>query len=357
MSEGPKVNNAIVTHKESGSSFSNFQCPMLKSTNYTTWAIRMKTMLDENGLWEMIEPSEETSIDVKKDKYTIAYLFQILPEYLLLQVADCKTAREVWDSLKTRHIGATQVQEVRLQSIKSEFDKLQMKDDETIDSFTLRLTNVVSKATSCGEKIDQTTLVRKILTLMPDRFLHIIGSIEQFTDLKQVTVDDIIGRLKTYEERIKSKRGVVTDTQDKLLFTRHDKNEGHGKIFGSHGPKRFNASRKNWRDGKERHVDKDEKSSQYSHYNKPKKTQRDLSKVKCYKCKQRGHYANMCPQRDQTHDQSNLVEEDEEPTLLMAVLSEHMSTNESLWYLDNGASNHMTGNRNHFKELYEKIFG
>ncbi|XP_076946117.1 uncharacterized protein LOC143614356 [Bidens hawaiensis] len=158
MPESPKDNNAIVMHKEPGSSFSNFQCPMLKSTNYTTWAIRMKTMLDANGLWEIIEPDEETIVDVKKDKYTIAYLFQTLPEDLLLQVADCKTAREVWDSLKTRHIGATQVQEARLQSIKYEFDKLQMKDDETIDSFTLRLTNVVSKATSCGEKIDQPRL-------------------------------------------------------------------------------------------------------------------------------------------------------------------------------------------------------
>ncbi|XP_076934721.1 uncharacterized protein LOC143601112 [Bidens hawaiensis] len=154
MSESPMDNNAIVTHKEPGSSFSNFQCPMLKSTNYTTWAIRMKNMLDANGLWEMIEPDGETRRDVKKDKYAIAYLFQTLPEELLLQVANCKTATEVWDSLKTRHIGATQVQEARLQSIKSEFDRLQMEDNETIDSFTLRLTNIVSKATSCGEKID-----------------------------------------------------------------------------------------------------------------------------------------------------------------------------------------------------------
>ncbi|XP_076905750.1 uncharacterized protein LOC143561601 [Bidens hawaiensis] len=216
--------------------------PMLKSTNYTTWAIRMKIILDANGLWETIDPTSETSADDKKDKCAIAFLFQTISEDLILQVAERKTAREVWDTLKTRHLGATQVQQARLQSIKSEFDKLQMKDDETIDSFTARLTNIVSKATSCGAKFDQPTLVRKILTSMPNRFLQIIASIEQFTDLDSVSVDDIIGRLKTFEERIKYKRGTVTDYQDKLFFTQHDNEHGRGQQFGNRGRGKFRPS-------------------------------------------------------------------------------------------------------------------
>ncbi|GKD18702.1 zinc finger, CCHC-type containing protein [Tanacetum coccineum] len=69
---------------------------------------------------------------------------------------------------------------------------------------------------------------------------------------------------------------------------------------------------------------------------------------------------------------SNLIEEDLEPTLLMATIEEHHEVflnernfeppktspgEESLWYLDNGASNHMTGVKEHFKEIDEKIIG
>nr|GEY24944.1 zinc finger, CCHC-type [Tanacetum cinerariifolium] len=76
--------------------------------------------------------------------------------------------------------------------------------------------------------------------------------------------------------------------------------------------------------------------------------------------------------RTKPNEQSNHIEEDLEPTLLMAILEDeeeqkvslheedvgYKETNtDSLWYLDNGASNHMTGIREHFKELDEKVSG
>ncbi|KAI3775731.1 hypothetical protein L1987_45483 [Smallanthus sonchifolius] len=168
-------------------------------------------------------------------------------------------------------------------------------------------------------------LVRKLLNAVPDRFTQIVASIEQFTDLDEITLDETIGRLKTYEERLRLKKGGPADNQDKLLFTRHDNNSSRGNRFENRGQGRFNkfnTSRGSWRDGKSKQYEKGENSShksKYKNFKKWRKPAGDLSKVQCYGCNKFGHVKKNCPQQEHAQEQSNLVQEDVEPTLLMAV--------------------------------------
>ncbi|RDX99055.1 hypothetical protein CR513_17946, partial [Mucuna pruriens] len=65
---------------------------------------------------------------------------------------------------------------------------------------------------------------------------------------------------------------------------------------------------------------------------------------------------SMC--RTNVEEKVNLVgdkEEGEKPTLLLALNEE--SDDKSLWYLDNGSSNHMCGYKEKFVELKEKANG
>nr|GFC00548.1 zinc finger, CCHC-type [Tanacetum cinerariifolium] len=116
-----------------------YQCPKLKTTNYTIWAIQIKVILEARDLWEAIEPKENTQVDEKMDKATTAFLYQALTEDVILQVAGCITAKELWESLKKRHVGEEKVQQARLQSFMIGFQTLQMKEDDTMDAFTAKL--------------------------------------------------------------------------------------------------------------------------------------------------------------------------------------------------------------------------
>ncbi|GJW32547.1 zinc finger, CCHC-type containing protein [Tanacetum coccineum] len=200
-------------------STTHFQCPILKGANYTTWAIQMQIILEANGLWEMIEPNEKTQADNRKDKTAIAFLYQALPQEQLLQISKHKTAKAIWDALKTRHIGEERVQQARLQTLKSDFEMLHMKEDDAIDTFTEKLNNSVNKAASLGHTIEDSVVVRKLLNAVPGKFLQIVASIEQYSDLDEMSVDEAIERLKTFEERIKSKKKIPVDSQESLMFT------------------------------------------------------------------------------------------------------------------------------------------
>nr|GEU31468.1 zinc finger, CCHC-type [Tanacetum cinerariifolium] len=220
---------------------------------------------------------------------------------------------------------------------------LHMKEDETIDTFTKKLTTLVNKAASLGHTMEDGTLVRKLLNAVPDR-------------------------LKTYEEMIMYKKGKQVDNQEKLMFTQH---ENKGKYFKGRGRGKHKFSQdRNHENPKEERKDGETSHKNYNR-NNSKKSNYDTSKLQCYKCKKIRHIAPKCPQRTKPNEQSNLVEEDLEPTLLMEILKDeeqnvslheenvgYKETNkDSLWYLDNGASNHMTGVREHFKELDKKVSG
>nr|GEX17716.1 zinc finger, CCHC-type [Tanacetum cinerariifolium] len=196
----------------------------------------------------------------RKDKTAIAILYLALPEDQVLQITKHKTAKAIWDSLKTRHIGEERVQQARLQTLKSDFEMLHIKEDETIDTFTTKLTTLVNKEASLGHTMEDETLVHKLLNDVPDGYLQIVVSIEQYSDLSVMTLEEAIGRLKTYEERIKYKKGKQVDNQEKLMFTQHENKEKYFRARGR-GKHKFSQGRNHANFKEER---KDEETSHRS---------------------------------------------------------------------------------------------
>ncbi|GKE86389.1 zinc finger, CCHC-type containing protein [Tanacetum coccineum] len=187
-----------------------YQCPKLKTTNYTVWAIQIKVILEAHGLWEAIEHEENTK----------------------------------------RHVGEEKVQQARLQSLMIGFNTLQMKDDDTVDAFTAKLNGYATKAKELGKTLDESLLVRKLLDSTPDRFIQIVASIEQTSDLDEITLDEITGKLKAFEERIKLRKGGQVESQENLLFAQGE-HSGKGRRFSKRGG-RSNFSRGNWQNNRNR---------------------------------------------------------------------------------------------------------
>ncbi|KAL4369010.1 hypothetical protein GQ457_05G018750 [Hibiscus cannabinus] len=72
-----------------------------------------------------------------------------------------------------------------------------------------------------------------------------------------------------------------------------------------------------------------------------------------------GHFSWDCQNEGRNEEMVNLIKDQqdvEEPTLLLALKNEE-NNDACIWYLDNGASNHMCGDKEAFVELDEKVKG
>ena len=68
--------------------------------------------------------------------------------------------------------------------------------------------------------------MRKILRAIPRKFLHIASNIEQFGDMKTMTVENLVGRLNAHEERLNGK-SESADKQQLLLASQNQRTRGN----------------------------------------------------------------------------------------------------------------------------------
>ena len=74
-----------------------------------------------------------------------------------------------------------------------------MNEGETIHEMNTRFTSITNDLRCLGEPIHLSKQVRKILRVLPKSWESKVNAITEARDLKVLTMDDLIGKLQTYE--------------------------------------------------------------------------------------------------------------------------------------------------------------
>ncbi|XP_076898724.1 uncharacterized protein LOC143552367 [Bidens hawaiensis] len=242
------------SNRTSGSSIP-LLCQMLTKNNYTTWALRIKSVFRSHDLWDVVEPRSVAAVDEKKNSAASAYLFQSIPEEQIQQVGQYEFAWKIWNAIKTRYVGEERVKKAHLNTLITEFETMRMKDTDTIDGFSGRLSGTASKFASLDSALDEQRLY-----------------------------EEAVGRLKAYEDRVKS----VDDMDD-----------NHGKLLFNKSSSPSNS--KGGKKGKGKRHQQQSRDKSKGKYNRNKEgdlgIKKDYSGIQCFRCDEMGHFASAYLER------------------------------------------------------------
>lgn len=122
-------------------------------------------------------------------------------------------------ALKTMYQGVDRVKKVKVQTLRTVFESMDMKDNELLDNFYLKLNGLVTHIRV--EEMKESYVVKKLLRAVPSKFLQIVSTLEQFRDLEKLTVEEVVGSLKAHEERMKGK-GKSETNEGQLMLTEEE---------------------------------------------------------------------------------------------------------------------------------------
>ena len=136
----------------------------------------MRVNLPAQGVWDAFEHGD---VEERKDRMALATIYQAM-----------------WETLQTMQVGVERFKEAKVQTLKSEFKAICMKNDESIDDIAMKLTTIINNIHTLGNVVEEISVIKKFLRLVLPRFMQIVTSIEQFSDIKNISVEEVVGRPK-----------------------------------------------------------------------------------------------------------------------------------------------------------------
>eukprot|EP00257_Ricinus_communis_P026661 XP_025014075.1 uncharacterized protein LOC112535637 [Ricinus communis] len=224
--------------------------------------------------------------------------------------------------MKSKFGGNARVKRSLLNTLRRDFEILEMKKGDTIIEYFAKVMAVINQMRSNGEVMPDSKVVEKILRTLTDRFTYVVVSIEESNDTDSMTIDELQSSLVVHEQKFKR-----IDREEDQVLKAATEDEG----YGYRGRGRGSAARGRGR-GRGRHA-----------FNK--------AVVEYYKCHQLRHFQYECPRWD---NKAQYAEIDEEELVLMAHV-EMREAKEDVWFLDSGCSNYMCGDKKWFSHIDESF--
>ncbi|XP_058982660.1 uncharacterized protein LOC105262273 [Musca domestica] len=256
--------------------------------NFDTWKRQAKSYLILKNSWKIIENGlavDANEKDKENNEKALAEITLMVEPSNFAHIAKAKSAKEAWQALVSSYedTGLTRKVELLKQLV-----QLKLSDCDNVEDYVNRMIMASMKVQQAGLKIDDELVASLMLAGLPEEFKSLVLAVEN--SKTQLNVDMV-----------------------KNLLLQDAKFDGIKKEDAAF------ISKKKFIKGK---------------------------KFRCHGCKKEGHFIRNCPNKKkfENYNCAQKQKETDDRLLLTSLFTPH-EINAEDWYIDSGATAHMTNSR------------
>ncbi|KAI5340827.1 hypothetical protein L3X38_020101 [Prunus dulcis] len=212
-----------------GSSMGELRAPIFNGSNHDFRRIKMCIIFKSHKLWDIVENGYEQSVkkeegealttaqklaleeNVAKDAKALGLIQGAVSDDIFPRIALKESAKEAWEILQQEFRGDKKVRSVKLQAFRKEFEYTRMHDDESLYAYVTKLLELVNQMKDYGEELTDQRIVQKLLISLSREYDSIAEVIEETKDTESIGVQEVIGSLKSHEQRLQRHNERVTE--------------------------------------------------------------------------------------------------------------------------------------------------
>ncbi|GKV20502.1 hypothetical protein SLEP1_g30621 [Rubroshorea leprosula] len=228
----------------------SLQVPKFSKEKFDNWCIRMKAILGAHDVWEIVENGYDAPKDMsaltqaqkdqfnsikKKDQKAVSLIHQALDEVTFEKVSNATTTKDLWEKLQAACKGKEKAKKVHLQSLRGEFEAVQMNETEKVSDYISRVMGIANQMRRLDEEVTDLRIIDKILRSVTEKFDYVMTAIEESKDLEDMTVEELSGSLEAHEEKLNRRKKEPVEQVLQSRLSLGDKEQKGGTSQGGRG--------------------------------------------------------------------------------------------------------------------------
>ncbi|GJY87541.1 ribonuclease H-like domain-containing protein [Tanacetum coccineum] len=190
-------------------------------TNHNLWDVIVNGDLEEEPAPTTGEtsappaPKTVKQLAARRNQERVkSILLLAIPDEYLLKFHNVADAKSLWEAIKSRFGGNIESKKMQKNVLKHQFENFSTASNESLDKAYDRFQKLISQLEVHGAPISKEYINQKFLRSLPSSWNQIALIMRNKPDIDEIDIDDLYNNLRVYEDELKRSSGSNSASQN-----------------------------------------------------------------------------------------------------------------------------------------------